>query len=343
MLTDRHYMRRVGIAVLITLLAVALLAVLAYVVKGFLVIFAGILFGVFLCRTSESVARLTKNSYHVGVLITSLTLFLVAFALTLFMGTRIIEQVWEFSAEFQEASQELQARYGQSPGWREWLSRMWEAGQQSQIPTGVLNSAQAMAYTGVSVLGGMVLVLFLGLYFAVRPSRYREGFLQLIPPERRGRIDTVLLKCVQTLWYWMLGRLVGMTLIGIGSTLGLWWLGIPLPLTQGILAGLMNSIPNVGPLIASVPPLLFGLEQGGNTALYVLLFYLALQLVESYLITPLIDQQQVNLPPGLTLSAQLILGMLAGIVGVLLATPLTAVASVLIKELYVKDLLERSS
>jgi predicted PurR-regulated permease PerM len=134
-----------------------------------------------------------------------------------------------------------------------------------------------------------------------------------------------------------------MAIIGIGSGVGLWVIGIPLPVTQGVLAGILNFVLNLGPLLSSVPPILFGLQQGGTTAFYVAGFYFVLQFVESYLVTPLINQRQVQLPPALTLSAQLLMGMTAGFLGLLLATPLCAVASVVTRELYVQDALENDA
>jgi predicted PurR-regulated permease PerM len=205
----------------------------------------------------------------------------------------------------------------------------------------MMSSARAGLLALLSAVAGVVVIVFLGLYMAIDPARYREGLLRLFPPRRRPRINEVLIEVGDTLWAWTLGRLAAMALIAIGSTAGLWMIGIPLPVTLGVIAGLLNSVPNLGPLIASIPPLLFGLQQGGNAALYVAAFYLALQVIESYLITPLIDQQQVRLPPALTLAAQLLLGMLAGFMGLLLATPLVAAAHVLVRELYVKDMLER--
>jgi predicted PurR-regulated permease PerM len=77
--------------------------------------------------------------------------------------------------------------------------------------------------------------------------------------------------------------------IGVASTTGLWLMGIPLPVTLGVLAGLLNFVPNIGPIIAGVPAVLFGLQQGVDVALYVLAFYFLLQFAESYFLTPLID------------------------------------------------------
>ena len=127
-----------------------------------------------------------------------------------------------------------------------------------------------------------------------------------------------------------------MAVIGVCTGAGLWLLGIPLPLTLAVLAGIMNFVPNIGPIIAGVPAVLLGLQQGTNVALYVLLFYFLLQFAESYFLTPLIDQHQVSIPPGLMLSAQLVLGVIAGFLGLLLATPLTVLAMILVNDLVVQ-------
>jgi predicted PurR-regulated permease PerM len=105
------------------------------------------------------------------------------------------------------------------------------------------------------------------------------------------------------------------------------------------MAGLLNFIPNVGPTLALGPPLLFGLQQSPMTAVYVFCLYLGLQFVETYVITPLIEQHQVNLPPGVTIPVQVLFGLVAGVFGVAMATPLAVVVMVLVREYYVKDVL----
>jgi predicted PurR-regulated permease PerM len=110
-------------------------------------------------------------------------------------------------------------------------------------------------------------------------------------------------------------------------------------LTLGLLAGLLNFIPNFGPVIAAVPAVLIGLLQSPQQALYVALLYLAVQMVDGYVLTPLVERRSVELPLVLTITAQLLLGSAFGLIGVMLATPFTAAAMILVKMLYVEDVL----
>ena len=139
----------------------------------------------------------------------------------------------------------------------------------------------------------------------------------------------------------MLGRLFSMVIITIGSIIGLYFLNIPVPITLGVIAGLLTFIPNFGPVIAAIPPMLIGLQQGVDVALYVAIYYTGLQFVESYFLTPFVAEHQVALPPVITLSCQLVFGTLAGVLGVLLAEPLAVVTMLLVQEIYLIDTLGR--
>ena len=114
---------------------------------------------------------------------------------------------------------------------------------------------------------------------------------------------------------------------------------MPLALTLGLLAGLLNFVPNFGPWIAAMPAVLIALLQGPRQALYVALLYLVLQALDGYVLTPLVDRRSVHLPPVLTITAQVLLGVAFGFIGILLASPLAAVALIVVKMLYVEDLL----
>jgi predicted PurR-regulated permease PerM len=121
--------------------------------------------------------------------------------------------------------------------------------------------------------------------------------------------------------------------------LGLWILGVPLALALGFIAGLLSFVPNFGPLIALIPAVLVGLMEGPSTALYVVILYIVIQAVESNLITPMIQKQMVYLPPAVILIGQVLLGILVGGLGLILATPIIAIAVVLVQLLYVEDVL----
>jgi predicted PurR-regulated permease PerM len=130
-----------------------------------------------------------------------------------------------------------------------------------------------------------------------------------------------------------------MVVIGIVVGVGLMLLDVPAPFLLGIIAALLSFIPNFGPIIAAVPAVLLGLIEGPQTALYVALLYIGVQAAESYLLDPLLDKKIVALPPGLTLTTQIVLGMLVGPIGLAVATPLAAAGVVLTRMLYVEDVL----
>jgi predicted PurR-regulated permease PerM len=104
-------------------------------------------------------------------------------------------------------------------------------------------------------------------------------------------------------------------------------------------AGVLNFIPNIGPWIAAVPAVLIGFLQGPQQAMYVALLYLLLQAIDGYLLTPLVDRKSVKLPPVLTITAQVLLGVAFGFIGILLASPLTAAAIILVNMVYVEGVL----
>ena len=120
--------------------------------------------------------------------------------------------------------------------------------------------------------------------------------------------------------------------------MGLWLIGVPQALALGIVAGLLDFIPNVGPILASVPGILAA-SAGTTQALYALVLYIAIQTAENNLITPIVQRRAVDLPPALTMVALLVMGLLGGVLGLLLAVPLAAVLTVAVRMAYVEDVL----
>ena len=115
-----------------------------------------------------------------------------------------------------------------------------------------------------------------------------------------------------------------MALIGVLTGIGLWLLGIPLPAILGVITATLTFIPNIGPILSLVPALLLGLLQGPMTAVYVVLLYLGVPVVETYIVTPVVQKKMVLLPPVVTLIAQLLAGSVLGGLGLMLAAPLAA-------------------
>jgi predicted PurR-regulated permease PerM len=203
----------------------------------------------------------------------------------------------------------------------------------------VVQTASRLLQGSLTAAAATVIVLFCGLYLAFHPATYVRGLLHLVPPRGRDRAAQVLAACGDALNRWLLGALASMILVGATVALGLWWAGVPSPLALGVLAGLAQFVPVIGPWAATLPGLIVAAAQGPQTLAWAAAIYLGASQFEANVATPLLLRQMVELPMGLTLFAVLAMGVLLGPLGVLFATPLAVVAYVLVRHFYVEDLL----
>ena len=214
-------------------------------------------------------------------------------------------------------------------------AKTWFAGQNAAI----VSQLTGLTSTTLGAIVNVALVAFIGVYLAAQPRLYIRGVERLLPLRSRRRAGEVMDAIGDALWRWLGGRF-GLMLINGGLTApGLWLLGVPLALTLGLLAGVLNFIPNFGPWIAAVPAVLIALLQGPRLALYTATLYLVLQSVDGYILTPLVDRRSVELPPVVTITAQVLMGAAFGFLGILLASPFTAAVMIAIEMVYVEDLL----
>ncbi len=300
-----------------------------------LLIFAGVLVAVFLRSGGGWIAAKSGLPYHAGV-----GIFLCLIVLT-FAGA--------FTAFAPAVTEQANELYDQLPsaanGLREWIeSFAWGDELMRRLTPGGLwssgSDAATMAVTSTfGALGNMVIILFIGIYGALDPGIYRKGALALLAPSIRPRGEEILDHAAATLSSWLGAKLISMAIVGILTAAGLWLIGIPLAFLLGLIAALLAFIPNIGPVIAAVPALLLAFAQGPTTMLLVGLVYLVVQTLESYVITPVIQQRNVALPPALIIAVQVLFGVLFGLAGLALATPLAALGLMLVRELYVGDYL----
>jgi predicted PurR-regulated permease PerM len=248
------------------------------------------------------------------------------------LAPEISAQTDELMQQLPQAWQSLLASL-QRWGWGRALTQP-PAAQESLA---VVSNATGMLGAGLHSVGLLAIVVFLGFYLAADPEPYRRGLLRLLPPGRRGRAKEVLEVIGNTLQRWLLSRLFAMFVVGSATALGLWLLQIQLALTLGLLSGILTFIPYLGPIVSAVPAALLALTQGWVPAAYVIALYVGIHILEGYLITPLIEQQAVRLPPGVSIAAQVILWTLAGVWGLALASPIAATLLVLVNMLYIED------
>jgi predicted PurR-regulated permease PerM len=222
------------------------------------------------------------------------------------------------------------------------LAQLPQSGQEVVEKTDVVAKAPGVLSKVLSMLGSVIIFLFLGVYLAVDPGVYRRGLLRLVPLHKRHHVQDILDEIGHMLGRWLVGRMFSMLVVGGITTLGLWLLHVPLPLALGLIAALGELIPNLGPLLAFIPAILLAFTDSTTRGLAVFGLFLVVQGCESYVLTPLVEKRAVSLPPALTITAQVLLGLLAGGLGLVLAAPLTATAMVLVQRLYVEDVLHDS-
>ena len=335
----RPFVLRVLIFIFLATLAVVGVWIVWFAVDVFLLIFAGILLGVFLFSLTELVGRWAPLGYGWRLTLVSIVLFGSLGGALVYMIPQIVSQVTQLTEELDTSIGGIRRQVQQLPWGERLLGQMPMVGRMFGEQGDWFGMVQQVFRTAFGAVANVVIVFFLGIYTAATPNLYRNGLLALVPKPRRARAAEVLSHARLTLWRWTLGRLFSMTVVGLATAIGLSLLGVPLPITLGVIAALLTFIPNIGPILAMIPPTLLAFQQGPMMALYVVLFFTALELVESYLLTPLVQQHEVSLPPALTISMQVLMAVLAGVIGLAMATPLAALILVLVQDLYVRDVL----
>jgi predicted PurR-regulated permease PerM len=337
----RSLAARAAVVTGVVLAVTGLAALMVVAAQVLLLIFAGLLFAVLLGTLAETVARVSgmPRGAALAVAILSLTAILVGVGSTLWPS--ISDEVDQLAKQLPPAIGELRQWFEQRE-WGQWVIGRVASGPAVQ-ESGLLNQTAGVLISSTSAVAGLLVIVFVGVYVAAQPGLYHRGLRRLVPVGGRARLDAVLIEVTSVLRWWLVGTLMSMTLVGVLTTVGLWWLGVPLALTFGLLAAALTFIPNFGPVLAVVPPAILAFADDPRRALFVVGLYLAVQLVESYGVTPLIQRRTISMPPALTITAQIVLGLLVGVLGIAVATPLTAAAMTIVRMLYVEDLLEHDA
>ena len=330
------FTRRVLTVVGIALLGVLILLLVWFGFRLFLVIFGGLLFGVLLNGLTCLVQRRTPLSYawSFGVVVIVLVGLLGLFGWL--VGDQIASQTDELAQKLPEAVDAVTAGL-QDYTWGRWLLERLPASED--IGDGQGQQIARFFTTTLGSFASLLVALIIGIYAALHRQLYARGLLHLIPPKRRKRAREVLYAIVHALRWWFVGQFAAMAVIGLLTAVGLMILGVPLALTLGLLVAAFSFVPYLGPIVSFVPVILMSYLESPQTALYAFGLMMLVQFLESYLITPLIQKRAVSIPPVLLISAQLLMGTAAGVLGVLVATPFTVMVVVLIQMLYVEDVL----
>jgi predicted PurR-regulated permease PerM len=189
----------------------------------------------------------------------------------------------------------------------------------------------------VEVVTGLLIIIFLSIYIAVDPQMYRRGIMHLFPHDRRERIGEVLSAIAAVLRKWLVTQLIAMVTLGIVTTVLLLALDVKAAFALGLLSGLFEFIPTLGPIISSLPAIAMGFLDSPEKALWVTIAYIGVHFLEGHLLIPLLMKGGINLPPALTIFSQALMALLFGFLGLMCAVPLLAATVVGVKMLYVED------
>lgn len=304
---------------------------------AFLLIFGGIL----LAAAFDSLARLFGRLLPVGrrwrIGLAVLLVALVLGVATFFGARALVSQFAELTSVIEQQMGRLQERLADIG----LVSGDSEDGLTGLLPDGtsIFGGATQAVLALFGGVGNFVLLVFLGIFFALEPHLYKRGFVSLFPPRHRPQLSHILHEGGETLRLWLIGQSISMGLVFLVSLVVLLLIQMPFAVLLAVQAGLLAFIPLLGPVLAGVPIILAGFSQSPEMAMWGVGAYLLIQGVESYTIQPLVQERTVNLPPALTLSLQLVLGVLFGLLGVALAVPLGATLRTVIEIGYVRNML----
>lgn len=324
-----------------TVLTFILLLVMWYAIDIWLITFAGILFAIFLRTLNNFIKSKIQLPDSLSMTLVLLLLAVTFISIVGFLTPLVSAQIENLSEEIPNAWSKLQQSLSSFLNTKSISSIYYDNDLYQLFPQkkDILIQTANHFSTTFGFLGSFVVFLFIGIFLAYDPHTYQQGVIKLIPPNKRKKTKALFENLTLTMRWWLIGKLISMAIVGILTSFGLWMLNIPLALTLGLLAAILTFIPNIGPLISAIPAILMALIQSPVIAFYVIILYIIIQTIESYFISPIIQEKTISLPPVLIIITQLLMALFAGILGLALATPLLAVFSVLIKMYYIdKDL-----
>jgi predicted PurR-regulated permease PerM len=344
----------------------ALLLFTWYFAATLFLIFAGILLGVALNAMTNLLGRVVRLSHSLRLTIVCLVLAGLLSGVIFLGGATIAQQATALSDTIKSQLVGVKAflerngidtsyfelgNLSATPAASTTPATPGASATPAPTPTHNLPSAGALASSGgaivsqtlklllgtVSAVGNFFIVLFLGLTFAAQPGVYRSGLLYMAPAQHRPRATVIIDRISETLERWLIAQILTMAAVFLVTWIGLALIGIQSSFILGIQAGLLTFIPTVGALIGGLIVVLASLASGWVAALSAFVLFLGIHALESYILTPMLQRQALDIPPATLFAIQILLGVVFGIWGISLALPLMAIVKVLIDHFKADD------
>ncbi|MBH5322071.1 AI-2E family transporter [Aurantiacibacter sediminis] len=313
---------------------IGLIALAVYISHSLLVIFGAMVFAAMVDGGSRLLGRVLDigRMWRVTIVLIAVSAFL--FWLSMFAGSQISREAAEFPSIVQEQAMRVFA-WMREQGFEVSMDSLQAMASQAASGFGTVTQALGGLLGGVTTV---ILIVIIGIYFALEPQLYERGVAWMLPKGRRHYFFETAKKMGSTMRRLMAGRLVGMVVEGIFTYLMLFGYGvvtgdeIPMAALLAILTGLLAFVPNIGAIISGVLMVLVGFSGGVQMGIYTIFVYLFVQNIDGYIVVPMIARKTVDLAPALVLAFQLIMGILFGILGLFLADPLLAMIKVALEQ-----------
>ena len=335
-------LKRPIVILAISVLVLVGLRLLPTLSQVLLVIFGGAIFAVLLDGVSTLACQRARVPRWLALTVFILFILGSLGAIGWLMGDRISGQFNQMTQRVTQGYQEAQS-YLQSNEWTRRLTPGGDGALMNGIGSELWSRMGGVFSTTIGAVANVFILMVIAVYLGATPDLYLRNTLLLVPPARRDRYAEVFSALGSTLRWWFVGRFSSMAVTGALTGIGLWLAGIPMALSLGLIAGVLSFVPFVGPIVAAIPGILVAWVQSPTKAAWALGVYIVVQLLESNVITPVIQRRAVQVPPTLLIGGQLLLGSLFGFWGVLWATPLIVVVMVIVQHLYLKDVLHDES
>lgn len=313
----RHEIRRAAV----WLGMACAIALVVLLVQPLLIIFAGLVFAALLDGGVRLLGRVLPIGRSWRLLIVCLLTIALLFGTFYLAGVQITAQVQQLRSTVETQALRVSgwlSAQGLMPG----ASDLNGLAKQAMSSVGRVTSWLGTA-AGALTSGFMIVVL--GLFIAIDPRGYERGLQWMVPERHRVEFAVTVSRMAQTLRRLLAGRLLGMALEGVLTAIALWLVGVPMALILGILTGLLAFIPNIGAFISGALMVAVGFSAGVHTGVLAIVVYVVVQTFDGYVVIPMVAKRTVDLPPALTLGAQILASALFGIMGLALADPMTAI------------------
>ncbi|MEZ5689174.1 MAG: AI-2E family transporter [Caenibius sp.] len=300
------------------------IALAVYLIQPILVIFGALVFACMIDGGARLLGRILPigRGWRIALVLLSAAIFLAW--LVQFAGQQIVQQA-AMMPELLSTQFERLSRYLDSMGIALQFADLRGVADQMLQGMGVITSAVG-GFLGA--VANVVLIVVVGIYIAVEPRLYQRGVAWLIAEDQREEFHEVVSTMAFTMRRLLAGRLLGMFAEGVFTWALLALVGVPMAALLGLLTGLLAFIPNIGALISGALITLVGFSGGTEMGVYAFAIYLVVQNFDGYVLVPMIARRAVDLAPAVVIAAQLMMGVLFGILGMALADPLVAMAKV---------------